>query len=434
MKTKQENSACNKQRNTWENPEIADILEKYFPDYIKKHKIQYHHYNVINAIMKCRTPLLGGHVDECDECGHLRCSYNSCGNRHCPKCRYLAKERWLLDRKAELLPVTYYHAVFTIPDILNDLVLENQRVIYAILFRAASETILKLCSDEKHLGALTGMIAILHTWGQNLINHPHLHCIIPGGGLSGDQKEWLYPKKSKKNKKFFIHVNIISDLFKKIFLSYLKKAYKKNELIFEGRISHNRAPSEFNALLSRLYKKTWVTYCKLPFGGPKQVLEYLGRYTHRVAISNNRIKRIENGRVYFAYKDYRQGGKTKEMTLEIYEFIRRFLLHILPYGFPKIRYYGILCSRMKNQLLKICKKFLGVVINSDLTQKIKKNWQELYFEISGIDPCLCPECGKGRMKNIKIIPRVFPPGLVPKRPDLRLAATGIYVQTVLSSS
>ena len=410
MKTQAENKTENNREYLQAKPELADILNAYFPGYIKKHKIPYHYYNVINAIISCRTSILGGHVDECDECGHIRCSYNSCGNRHCPKCRSLAKERWLLDRKAELLPVTYYHAVFTIPDILNDLVLENQSVIYAILFRAASETILKLCADKKHLGALTGMIAILHTWGQNLIDHPHLHCIIPGGGLSEERKKWLYPKKSKKNKKFFIHVNIISDLFKKIFLSYLKKAFKKSELIFEGKIIYLRAPSEFNSLLSKLYKKKWVTYCKRPFGGPKQVLEYLGRYTHRVAISNNRIKRIEKRRVYFDYKDYRDGGKTKEMSLEIYEFIRRFLLHILPYGFPKIRYYGILCSRKKNQFLEICRKILGAVINSNLAREVKKTWQELYFEITGKDPCLCPECGKGRMINIKTIPRIFPPG------------------------
>ena len=410
MKTQAENKTENNREYLQAKPELADILNAYFPGYIKKHKIPYHYYNVINAIISCRTSILGGHVDECDECGHIRCSYNSCGNRHCPKCRSLAKERWLLDRKAELLPVTYYHAVFTIPDILNDLVLENQSVIYAILFRAASETILKLCADKKHLGALTGMIAILHTWGQNLIDHPHLHCIIPGGGLSEERKKWLYPKKSKKNKKFFIHVNIISDLFKKIFLSYLKKAFNKGQLIFEGKIIYLRAPSEFNSLLSKLYKKKWVTYCKRPFGGPKQVLEYLGRYTHRVAISNNRIKRIEKRRVYFDYKDYRDGGKTKEMSLEIYEFIRRFLLHILPYGFPKIRYYGILCSRKKNQLLEICRKILGLVINSDLAREVKKTWQELYFEITAKDPCLCLECGKGRMINIKTIPRIFPPG------------------------
>lgn len=221
----------------------------------------------------------------------------------------------------------------------------------------------------------------------------------------------MYPKKSKKNKKFFIHVNIISDLFKKIFLSYLKKAYKKGELIFEGKISYLTDPSEFNGFISKLYNKKWITYCKRPFGGPKQVLGYLGRYTHRVAISNNRLKRIEKGRVYFDYKDYRDGGKTKEMSLEIYEFIRRFLLHILPYGFPKIRYYGMLCSRKKNQLLEICRKILGVVINSDLAQKAKKTWQELYLEITGKDLALCPGCGKGRMINIKTIPRIFPWGL-----------------------
>lgn len=391
--------------------ELADIFCEYMPAYLKEHKLPYHYYKVINAITSCRTSIFGGHVDECDACGHMRISYNSCGNRHCPKCRSLAKERWLLDRKAELLPVTYYHAVFTLPDLLNDLALENQSILYAILFRAVSETILKLCADEKHLGALCGLIAILHTWGQNLINHLHLHCIIPGGGLSEDQKKWIYPRKSKKKKKFFIHVNIISDLYKKIFLNYLKGAYEKGELKFEGKIIDLKDEKEFKKFIDQLYKIKWVTYCKRPFGGPEQVLEYLGRYTHRVAISNNRLKRIENGRVYFDYKDYRDGDKTKEMSLEVFEFIRRFLLHILPYQFPKIRYYGLLCSRKKNGLLKLCRTILGFVLNSTFAEKVKKTWQEFLLDLTGIDPMICPNCGKGRMINIKIIPRSFPPGL-----------------------
>jgi predicted Zn-ribbon and HTH transcriptional regulator len=393
--------------------EVADIFREYMPAYLAEHKLPLHYYRVINAIQSCRTSVLGGHIDACKLCGFERHSYNSCGNRHCPKCRALAREQWLLDRKDELLPVTYYHAVFTLPDLLNPLALVNERVIYNILFQSAWETISKLCHDPKHLGALSGLIAILHTWGQTLIDHPHLHCIIPGGGLSEDQKKWTYPKKSKKKKKFFIHVNIISDLYKKIFLSYLKAAYKDGELKFSGQIAYLNDSDEFRAFINKLYTLRWVTYCKRPFGGPEQVLEYLGRYTHRVAISNNRLIKVENGRVYFKYRDYRDGGQIKVMPLEVFEFIRRFLLHILPCGFPKIRYYGLLCSRMKNILLRICRLILGAGLMNEGLKIVKRTWQELYFELTGTDPMLCPNCGQGRMITISIFPRIYAAGFGP---------------------
>jgi hypothetical protein len=390
--------------------EVADIFREYMPAYLAKHKLPLHYYSVVNAIQSCRTSVLGGHIDECEMCGFERPSYNSCGNRHCPKCRALAREQWLIDRKDELLPVTYYHAVFTLPDLLNPLALVNERVVYSILFKAASQTIMKLCHDPKHLGALSGLIAILHTWGQNLIDHPHLHCIIPGGGLSEDQKNWIYPKKSKKKKKFFIHVNIISDLYKKIFLSYLNKAYEKGQFKFTGQISCLKDPKEFKAFINKLYTVRWITYCKRPFGGPEQVLEYLGRYTHRVAISNNRIIKVENGRVYFKYRDYRDGNQIKEMSLEVFEFIRRFLLHILPYGFPKIRYYGLFCSRRKNIFLRICRLILGTALTNKDSEIVKRTWQELVFELTGTDPMICPNCGRGRMINVRIFPRIFAAG------------------------
>lgn len=390
--------------------EVADIFREYMPAYLAEHKLPHHYYGVINAIKTCRTSLLGGHINECEACGFERVCYNSCGNRHCPKCRALAREQWLIDRKGELLTVTYYHAVFTLPDILNAIVLVNERVLYSILFKSASDTIMKLCHDRKHLGALGGLIAILHTWGQNLIDHPHLHCIIPGGGLSEDQKRWMYPKKSRKNRKFFIHVNIISDLYKKLFLNYLKRAYKHGELKFAGKIAYLADPQKFKSFINKLYALRWVTYCKRPFGGPQQVLEYLGRYTHRVAISNKRIIKVENGRVYFTYRDYRDGDKIKEMSLQVFEFIRRFLLHILPYGFPRIRYYGLLCSRNKNELLEICRLISGVASDNKDSGMVKKTWQELYVQLTGKDPLLCPECGQGRMITIRIVPRIFAAG------------------------
>jgi len=283
--------------------ELSDIIREFGPSYRKAKKLPLHFLKVMNAIEKCRTSYLGGHVDECDSCGFIKISYNSCRNRHCPKCQSLAKEEWLIKRKQELLKVTYFHVVFTIPDILNPLALVNQKIIYGILFKAAAETLITLSKDRKHLGADIGLIAILHTWGQNLSDHPHLHCVVPGGGISEDESKWIYPKKSKKHKKFFIHVNIISDLFKKKFLFYLKRSYQNGLLKFEGRIKSLAEKKDFKILLDQLYTKRWVSYCKRPFGGPEQVLEYLGRYTHRVAISNNRIQRIENGRVFFTWKD-----------------------------------------------------------------------------------------------------------------------------------
>jgi hypothetical protein len=309
----------------------------------------------------------------------------------------LAREKWITERKKELLPVKYFHVVLTIPEELNRIALQNKKEIYDILFKAGSETLLTLGKDVKHLGGEIGIIAVLHTWGQTLIEHPHLHCIVPGGGLSGDGKRWISSKKSKKRKNdFFIHVNVISDLFKKKFLSYFKKSYDSGKIRFEGEISAMRDRIVFKELLNKLYDKKWITYCKQPFGGVEQVISYLGRYTHRVAISNHRIKNIENGKVTFSYKDYRDGNKTKEITLEAEEFIRRFLLHVLPDNFYKIRYYGILSSRNKKTKLTQCRVTLGVK-EEKAESVIEKNWQEKLYELTGIDVTRCPKCKKGRM-------------------------------------
>jgi predicted Zn-ribbon and HTH transcriptional regulator len=379
--------------------ELADIIREFGAPYIRTKKLPLHFLKVMNAIEKCRTSYLGGHVDECDSCGYVKISYNSCRNRHCPKCQSLAKEEWLIKRKQELLAVTYFHVVFTIPDLLNPLVLVNQKIMYGILFKAVAETLISLGKDRKHLGADIGLIAILHTWGQNLSDHPHLHCVVPGGGLSEDGSKWIYPKKSKKNKKFFIHVNIISDLFKKKFLFYLKRSYQNGLLKFEGRIKSLAEKKDFKNLLDQLYTKRWVSYCKRPFGGPEQVLEYLGRYTHRVAISNNRIQRIENGRVFFTWKDYLDKDKVKETSLEVFEFIRRFLQHVLPQEFFKIRYYGILSSRNKKNKLEKCRQILGNSNNREESEKI--DWRQLILKITGIDPAVCPKCKNGLLRRVE---------------------------------
>jgi len=389
--------------------EVADVFGEYGPAYQTAHNLPLVHLKAMSAITACRTKALGGHLGECDTCGAEVPAYNSCRNRFCPKCNWLAKEKWLLKRKKELLPVSYFHVVLTIPDLLNPLTRYNEKAIYDILFKAGSETLLTLGHDPKHLGADIGFMAILHTWGSNLMDHPHLHCVVPCGGLSDDEIEWLYPKKSKKKKKFLVHVNIISDLFKKKFLYYLNEVYEKGELKFEGQVANLSDPAEFKKLKNQLYAKKWVTFCKQPFGGPEQVLEYLSRYTHRVAISNDRLIKLEDGRVYFKRKCYHKDGKLKETSLEIFEFIRRFLLHVLPKGYFKIRYYGILASRNRHKLWA-AQEVLGVASNmkDEQPDESKKSFEEWFFELTGIEPGICPFCKKGRLIRKAQLPPVPP--------------------------
>jgi hypothetical protein len=324
----------------------------------------------------------------------------------------MAKEKWLSARKEELLPVPYFHAVLTIPDTLNPVALVNQKIVYNILFRAGKETFLELGRDPKHLGAEIGFIAVLHTWNQTLLDHPHLHCIIPCGGLTKDGKQWLLPKKHRKGKDFFVHVNVISDLFKKKFLSYFDTAYKAGELKFVGKTEYLSDKQAYKKFKDDLYKTTWVSYCKKPFGGPEQVLEYLGRYTHRVAISNHRIVNVEDDKVTFSYRDSKDDNKKKHMTLKVSEFIRRFLLHVLPQRFVKIRYYGLLNNRMKKENLKLCRKILDVPESQNKQDPKAESWEELILRLTGVDPTICTNCGKGKMVRRRIV----------RRPSYRLLA------------
>lgn len=372
--------------------EIADIFRKFASAFRNNHSLPVHILKTMRHIEYCRTAVFGGHIDCCDNCGHMQISYNSCGDRNCPKCGILAKEKWLQARKEELLNVPYYHVVFTLPSELNEPALLNPEKVYNLLFKSAKETLIKLGRDPKHLGADIGLIAVLHTWGQNLCLHPHLHCIVPGGGLSSNSDKWLYPKKSKKNKKFFVHVNVISDLYKKIFLSYFKIEFPDY-----------RKDKKLNRLLNDLYNKKWITYCKKPFGGPQQVLEYIGRYTHRVAITNNRIIKIENGRVFFKWRDYKDGNKIKIMSLDADEFIRRFLMHVLPAGFMKIRYFGILASRNKKHTLSRCRSIKGLKTNRQEDKDDSLTWQDWFFKVTGVDIACCPKCKKGRMLTLETI-------------------------------
>ena len=378
--------------------ELADIFRTYGSSYRASHPLPLRMHKVMNAIIHCRTSTLGGHLDRCDACGYQRPFYNSCRNRHCPKCGSLAKERWLMTRKESILPTVYFHTVFTIPDILNGLTLVNQRTVYNILFRSGSETLLELGIDNNHLGGEIGVIATLHTWGQNLMDHPHLHCIVTGGGLSKDGKKWKYPGRKKNGDAFFVHVNVLSDLFKKKFIAYLKEAYEKGDLKFEGKTSYLRSKTAFKRFINKLYRRKWITYCKKPFGGAENVLEYLGRYVYRVAISNKRLLKMDDGRVMFRWRDYRD-GKEKIMNLDVFEFIRRFLLHVLPEGFFKIRYYGILASRNLGTKLKRCKELLGARLT---TAKENLSWTEMFFKLTGIDLLKCPVCGTGKMVRLPL--------------------------------
>ena len=377
--------------------ELQDVFSLYGEAYRLKHSLPPNHLKAMYAIESCRTPLLGAHLDECDTCGNIQISYNSCRNRHCPKCQTLNKERWIEARTEDLLNVGYFHVVFTLPDTLNQVVYQNQEVIYNILFKAVAETLTELAAAKKHLGAGIGITEIIHTWGQNFQFHPHVHCVVPGGGLSASD-QWV-----NSRKKFFISVKAMSKLFRGKFLYYLKRA----KLFFFGSISYLSDETQFEKFLTAVYKnkKKWVVYCKPPFKSTGHVVEYLGRYTHRVAISNNRILKVEDGRVSFKWRDYKDHNKQKVMELSADEFIRRFLTHVLPTGFTKIRHYGFLSPRNKGTKLKLCKKLTKTAVSG--TPRVKLSAIELIMKLTGKDVTLCPCCGIGHFsraspKNDKI--------------------------------
>jgi hypothetical protein len=387
--------------------EIQDIFNQHGDEYRRNHQLPLHILKTMIDIEACRTAEIGGHVDECDECGHVRVSYNSCRNRHCPKCQTLTKERWLEKRKEDLLPVGYFHVVFTIPQELNYITLTNQKEMYSILFKSVSETLLELSSDIKYLGAEIGFMSILHTWGQNLMNHPHIHCIVPSGGLTLDGNRWINSKKD-----FFIPVKVLSRKFRGKFLFYLKKAYYSNNLKYTNGVEELTEKHIFQRLIDNLYKKEWIVYCRPPFGSAEYVLEYLGRYTHRVAISNHRIVNLENGYVTFKWRDYKEHNKEKFMTLTVDEFIRRFFMHVLPRKFVKIRHYGILSNRNRLTKLKKCKELIGVVQSKGENSDVKLSAAELLLKLTGIDINICSCCGKGKMVTKKMLNRqnYSPPG------------------------
>lgn len=380
--------------------EVAHIFRRHGEAFRQSHRLCRVQLQAMRAIEDCRTAVLGGHLYRCEECGSEKNVYNSCRNRHCPKCQSLDKERWLKKRRNELLPVPYFHVVFTLPEELNVLALGNPEVIYDLLFHSASETLLEIAADPKHLGACLGILAVLHTWSQTLVLHPHLHCIVPGGGPSLDGERWMVA-----SERFLLPVRVLAPVFRGKFLTGLKQLYQEGRLSLTGGAEKLRDPFEFLNFLDRLYKKSWWVYSKPPFGGPEQVLKYLARYTHRVALSNHRLVALAEGKVTFTYKDYSQGGRRREMTLPVEEFIRRFLLHILPHRFVRIRYYGLFANRHRERQLERCRALLDAAPPASAPESDEREgWESVYQRVTGKDPTLCAECGHGHLQRVRKLP------------------------------
>jgi len=339
--------------------EVADIVREYGPSFIERNRSWLHggHLKVLAAIERCRTAALGGHRDTCSDCGYQAASisYNSCRNRHCPKCQTNARDKWLAKRGADLLPVPYAHVVFTLPHRLAPLAYHNKKPLYDLLFRASSETLLEVAANPKRLGARIGFLSVLHTWGQTLDHHPHVHCVVPAGGLSNDGQRWVSARTD-----FFLPVRVLSKVFRAKFVSELKRLWTDGRLSLPGSLQVLKQEKTFQTFLRTLYRTNWVVYSKPPFGGPEHVLHYLARYTHRVAISNHRIVNVSEGKVSFRWKDYAHGGQPRVMTLDADEFLRRFLLHLLPQRFVRIRSFGFLANRGREELLTRCRAALAV--------------------------------------------------------------------------
>jgi hypothetical protein len=385
--------------------EVADILRIYGDEYCREYNPPTEHRRIMKSLEICRTAKLGGHREKCDACGFERQAYNSCRNRHCPKCQTLAKEKWVRDRKRELLPVKYFHAVFTVPHQLNPIFLTNKKTCFNILFRSVNETLQQFAKDPRwKLSGQLGFIAVLHTWSQTLLDHFHLHCVIPAGALSPKRDRWISPPGDH----FLFPVYGLSQVFRHKFLDHFKSAFRNNNLIFPGNTAHLQTPRSFYRFLNPLYDENakWVVYLKHPFAGPESVLEYLARYTHRVAISNNRIISIKDGQVTFSYKKPRQDSRSKLITLPATEFIRRFLLHSLPPGFMRIRYFGYLSNISKSKAIPLIRQSLGQ--SPQLPEKIELSVKEMMLELTGIDITRCPRCHNGTMISFNNLPKTIP--------------------------
>ena len=367
---------------------------------------------VMAAIESCRTAALGGHVERCDRCDHTRVWYNSCRNRHCPSCQSLARAAWIDDRTADLLDCEYFHVVFTVPQAIAEIAAQNKAVVYGLLFRATADTLRIIAADPRHLGATIGFFAVLHTWGQTLTHHPHLHCVVPGGGLSPDGTRWIACRPG-----FFLPVRVLSRLFRRRFLEALQEAFDAGQLHFSGSLQALSVPSRFAAHLQPARQTDWVVYAKRPFGGPQQVLDYVGRYTHRVAIANQRLLDMDDGHVRFRYKNYRAAPAQapQTMTLDAPEFIRRVLLHVLPSGFHRIRYYGWLGHRQRTETLARCRQLLGTTGAPPIADEPPppSDYRDRYASLTGVSLRRCPRCVDGHMIVVECLQRARPSA----RPD-----------------
>ena len=377
--------------------ELADIFRQYGPAYRQAHPMPPYQQRLMHAIETCRTAELGSVVEWCDHCQYTHTYFRSCRNRHCPKCQGLARAKWLEQRKAELLPTAYFHVVFTLPQSVAAIAFYNRKLVYDILFHATAETLLTLAADPQRLGVATGFFAVLHSWGQTLHFHPHLHCVVPAGGLSADHQRWICG-----SRKFLFPVKVLSQLFRRLFLERLEQAYAAGKLRCCGDLAPLADPAAFARYLAPLQDRKWVVYAKAPFGGPQQVLHYLGRYTHRVAIANRRLRTLENHQVSFEWKDYRDSNQSKLMTLPADEFIRRFLQHAVPPGFQRIRYYGFLANCHRSAKLALCRQLLATAAILLLPQFV--DCRDFLSVLTRVDLRLCPQCGRGILSRV-----TFPP-------------------------
>ena len=382
-------------------PVVADVFRRYGDTY--RHQagpsLSTSQRRVMTAIEQCRTAALGGHVEQCDRCAHTRIWYNSCRNRHCPTCQSLARAAWIDARTADLLDTEYFHVVFTVPQAIAEIAAQNKSVVYSILFRATADTLRTIAADPRHLGAAIGFFAVLHTWGQTLMHHPHLHCVVPGGGLSPDGTRWMACRPG-----FFLPVRVLSRLFRRLFLTALHDAFDEGQLRFSASLQALADPHSFADHLQAAQQTEWVVYAKPPFAGPQQVLDYVGRYTHRVAIANQRLVDLDDGHVRFRYKDYRATSSQtqKTMTLGATEFIRRFLLHVLPPGFHRIRYYGLLGHRHRRAHLAQCRHLLGTAARPERVghATIAADYRDRYEALTGCSLRACPRCHDGQMRVV----------------------------------
>jgi hypothetical protein len=385
--------------------EVADIFRRYGEAYREQHgaSLSTAQRRVMTAIEVCRTAALGGHLERCDCCNHERPCYDSCRDRHCPKCQSLARALWIEKRTSEVLPTHYFHVVFTIPEEIAAVAYQNKDRVYGILFRATAETLSTIAADPQHLGAEIGFFAVLHTWGQALLHHPHLHCVVPGGGISPDGTRWISCRPN-----FFLPVRVLSSLFRRLFLTYLQEAFDAGKLQFFSSLESLQNPEAFSCHLDLVRHAKWVVYAKPPFAGPRQVVDYVGRYTHRVAISNHRLVDIEDDQVKFNWRDYRDNNQQKIMTLSADEFIRRFLLHVLPSGFHRIRYYGFLGNRHRKEKLERCRQLLGMAPPKESSTELAppEDYRDRYERLTGRSLRECPVCHRGHMITVKALPQV----------------------------